>query len=218
MAQSKYNGERLGWHVLDENKNIAHVIHPNYITNTGKVMTGKEDQVREVCAQCRKTTGRNEFGIFMDNFCINCGAHKLGEGPYEVDIEKLLAMEAEANARGESILGGETKPLDDVCGADGLFRKIYIIEQLLEPNGVYKGKHYANVEYREIKEDTEKPDGFEQDRKYKAFKFIGFKAEACPMTLQEIQDLIASPYVIVTEEKKTETTNKVVEEVKEEAA
>ncbi len=216
MAQSKYNGERLEWHVIDEDKNIAHVIHPNYVTSAGKVITGKEDQVREVCAQCRKTIGKNEFGIFMDNFCTNCGAHKLGDGPYEVDIEKLLAMEEEANARGESILGGVSKPLDNICGADGLFRKIYIIEQLLKPNGILR-EHYVDIEYREIKNDTEKPEGFEPGKKYKAFKFIGFKAEACPMTLQEIQDLIASPYIVVTMGKKAKE-EKETERVTEEKA
>ena len=193
------NGDQLKWHIVEELGNIARVINPSYITSSGNVMKDKEGEIRELCAVCRMVTGKEVFGMFDSNgFCTNCGAWKEGSGPYTIDLEKMMEREKEANARGESIFGDSNDMTgENLTGKDGLLRKSHIRDDILFENGVLEGKHYKSLEYREIKEDTEKPEGFETDKKYKYLKLEGFNAETSPLTLEEIQELIDCPYIII---------------------
>ena len=222
MFMSSSNGEKLSWFVIHDPQhlkstkdgwvnreaptgNVAQVIHPGFVTDGGSVKKGEDGNVKELCAVCRIETGRDEFGIFdKDGFCQNCGANRSGNGPRVVDMGKIIEkLEEDVVAKhdGDSFVN-EAGIEVSICGADGLPRKVYLRDELLSEAGVSKGVHYSDIEYRAIKEDDweelgGKPEGYDKDQKYKYVRLVGFNEEKSPLTLDEIQELIDCPNVLV---------------------
>jgi hypothetical protein len=168
--------------------NIALIINGATASNfdkNGNVKPSMEGNIVERCAVCRLETGQEEFGVFSQEFCTNCGAPKYGIGIPEIDLEKLkIIMENEVVTNSE----------DDRVAKDGLPRKVALRDDLHEA-GVVKGIHFSKLEYREILDDNDLPEGVPGKCKY--LKIIDFKEEKSPLTLREIEELIGIEQIVV---------------------
>ena len=219
MASS---GEKLRWHIIDDGQhlkhtkdgwvhseeptgNIAMVIHPSYVTNSGSIRNGQDDKVKELCAVCRLDSGRNEFGMFnRDGFCQACGARRDGNGPRLIDYDGFIAKLEDTTFNDTDEFVAESGVRTSVNGKDGLPRKAYLRDAVLGNAKVFEGTHYTKIEYREIKEDNweemnlTRPEGVEGKIKY--LKLIEFNTEKSPLSIDEIQKLIDCPNIIVIAE------------------
>lgn len=168
--------------------NIARVINkatPSNFDSKGNIKPEMQGNIVDRCAVCRLETGREEFGIFVQGVCVNCGAPENGIGIPDIDFDKLIERLEEEN----------DEPEEDHLAKDGLPRKVYLRDKLLEEAGVTKGIHYSKIEYREILDEENIPEGVGGKCKY--FKLIGFKEEESPLTIREIDELIGIQQIVV---------------------
>jgi hypothetical protein len=169
--------------------NIARVINGATASNfnsSGNIKPEMQSNITERCAVCRLETGKEEFGIFVQGVCVNCGAPENGIGIPNIDFNKMIERLEE---EGEECTEGEE------LAKDGLPRKVYLRDELLFEAGVIKGTHFSKVEYREILDEEKIPEGVNGKCKY--FKLIGFKEEESPLTLREIEELIGFEQIVV---------------------
>jgi hypothetical protein len=182
--------------MIDENGNeiqptgnVARLINgvtPSNFDSKGNIKPEMQGNIVERCAVCRLETGREEFGIFIQGVCINCGALENGIGMPKINFDKLLEkLEEEAIECSE----------DEELARDGLPRKVYIRDEILHEAGILQGIHFSKLEYREILDEKQIPKGVSGKCKY--LKFIGFKEEKSPLTIREIEELIGLRQIVV---------------------
>lgn len=168
--------------------NVARVINgatPANFDSSGNIKPEMQGNIVERCAVCRLETGREEFGIFVQGACVNCGAPEIGIGIPDIDFDKLM----------EKLEEIDDEPEEDHLAKDGLPRKVYLRDELLEEAGVIKGIHFSKIEYREILDEEKLPEGVNGKCKY--LKLIGFKEKESPLTIREIDELIGLEQIVV---------------------
>jgi len=191
--------EKTGYHLVETRGNVAFLVVPSKLKQSGEP---KEDAApREYCAVCLPAD-MSRAGVFIVGSCSNCGASKGGHGPLVVDFDAIVEAERVAEETGLpsplDLEHAKNNPCtDEVVGGDGLPRKVHIRDVILPELGVFHKDHYASLVYREIKEDEDKPEGFDPDAKYKQLTVVCFKADESPVTLKEIEQAIGSEYITV---------------------